>query len=224
MPYNSSSFEKQLARYKAAQAAASVEKMPDDPHRVRARVSTSERGKLQPNTIGVSQLVGDGPQTTPVLRGDQKVDPNMGNQTIIIVQGKKKKPLLLRGWFIFLATTILSTAAIPVFYKEEMKEMMGLLDTVKSTTGVDPLSVTTYKNMIKGKAHESTEPPVAPVAIPADTPEPTMNVHSVVEKAQQKADDVTSRGAGASMKYIEEETKRLNDMAKQLDQQYSGKK
>jgi len=219
MPYNSSSFEKQLARYKAAQAGKAIENVPSiDPHRARARVAAAQ-GRIQPNVVVTSQVVGDGPQSTPVLRPEQLADAELAGQTVIIVKGKKK-PLWARGWFVFLLTTVLSTAAMPIFFKEEMAEMKGLLQTVKTTTGVDPLSMKTYTNMVKGAPVETAPVPEAA----ADVPAPTTDIHAVVDKAQQKAEDVTSRGAGHSMKYIEDETKRLNDMAKQLDQQYNGTK
>lgn len=223
MPYNSSSFEKQLARYKAAQAGKVIEKTPRDPHVAQARIA-SPLGKVQSSAqlVQTSQIIGDGPQTTAVLRGDQKVETAPAGQTVIIIHGKKK-PLWARGWFVFLLTTVISTAAMPVFFKDEMKEMMGLLDTVKTTTGVDPLSIKTYTNLAKGQPAQSQDGMKLVEPAERATPEPT-DIHAVVDQAQQRAEDVTSRGAGHSMKYIEDETRRLNEMAKELDAQYNGTK
>lgn len=206
MPYNSSAFEKQLARYKAAQAGkAAAENTPHDPQRVRARTSM-DYGQVKSSTIGVSQLVGDGPQTTPVLRSDQLKDGAL-SQTVIVIENKKK-PIWLRGWFIFLMTTVLSTAAMPVFFKGEMEQMIGLMASVKSSTGVDPLSINTYTSMVKGGLTQ--------------TPAPTTDIHATVEQARQRAEEVTSQGGAASMEYIQSETQRLNDMARQLNEQYNG--
>jgi hypothetical protein len=51
----------------------------------------------------------------------------------------------------------------------------------------------------------------------------TSDLHEMVDMASQKAAEVTAQGPEHSMQYIEEESKRLNDMAKQFDETYGPK-
>lgn len=225
MPYNSSAFEKQLAKYRNEQASkALADTTPVDPHVVRARVNTG-RGVLTPTANPLASEEGD------LSSRSRKVSAQKPEDLPIDVK-KAKKPFYRRGWFVFLAFSVLSTAAVPVFMKDEMAQLMGVVDSVQASTGVDPLSLDTYKRMFRGE-------PVAPAAegAPAEsaaaaaqpvTPAPVIPVgtdmHALVDAAQAKAAEVSSQGPQQSMQYIEEETKRLQSMAKDFDKQYGGAK
>ncbi|HEY8963683.1 MAG TPA: hypothetical protein VIN59_04385 [Alphaproteobacteria bacterium] len=231
MPYNSSSFERQLAKYKQAQAEKAVAQMPrkyEDPHHVKSQIS-SDRGTIRSYALEPTQMVGDGAQSTPVAKREPIV------LAPIIIQGKK--PLFKRTWFLVLVLTTLPTLAAPVLFKDQWNELMGVADTVRSSTGVDPFAMSTYTNLFKGRAikaepaeqasaPDNTIQPLQPKAqtesaldVTKDMSQP-MDMNNAVEHAQERTEAITSKGADYSMKYIEEETKRLNDAAKQFDQQY----
>jgi hypothetical protein len=53
-----------------------------------------------------------------------------------------------------------------------------------------------------------------------EMPANPMDMGEVMQKVKQKTDSVTSQGAEHSMQYIEDEAKRLQDMAKEIDKQY----
>ena len=226
MPYNSSSFERQLAKYKQAQAEKAVGDMPrkkyesygDDPHKIKSRVNT-DRGSIKSYALEPVQIMGEGAQTAPLVR--ERITP--------IIVAKAKKPFYQRTWFVLLVLTTLPTLAMPILYKDKWHEMMGMATSIKSSTGVDPLAVSTYTNLWKNRGQNNQAAPVqedatntasTPSAIqPEHMAAPTDMTHAV-EKAQERAEEITSQGAGYSMQYIEEEAKRLNDAAKKFDQQY----
>lgn len=229
MPYNSSSFEKQLAKYKQAQAEKVVADMPrkkyevyEDPHQVKSKIAV-DRGAIKSYALDPVQMMGEGGQTAPIAN---KVDLMMSP---IIV--KRKKPLYKRVWFILLVVTTLPTFAAPILFKDEWNQMMGIAASIKTSTGVDPMAVSTYTNMLKRNAAPAAEPAVVQGPAPvretesaldikdSELAEP-MDMHNAVQRAQEKADSITSQGTGYSMKYIEEESRRLNDMAKEFDAQY----
>lgn len=227
MPYNSSSFEKQLAKYKIAQAQKAAGAAPEDPHVTRSRVA-SATGALKPNIVPGTQLVGDGPQTTPVQRADKTYTDDF---TPIIVDARKK-PFYRSGWFIFIIFSIVSTAAMPIFFKDEMNQVLDVASSVKSSTGVDPFAMTTYTNLLKGAPPQPVAPQ-APVQIqPMSTlsqdqnssAQDPLDMRAIAEQVEQNAKAVTSQGSAHSMQYIEEETRRLNEAAKQFDEQYGAPK
>lgn len=218
MPYNSSAFEKQLAKYKAAQAVKAVADIPlkGDGHAVKSRVAAAS-GKVQPNTVTATQLTGDGAQVAPVLREDQRVDAEAA-QTVIIID-KRRQPFYLRGWFLFLLFSVLSTAAMPIFFKDQMKQVFDMADNVKTTTGVDPFALKTYTGMINNNA----APPPGIEAVPGQPSQPAAAGAAIsteaVQAAQDKANAVVQQGPEKSMQYIQDEADRLNKMAKELDKQ-----
>lgn len=206
MPYNSSAFEKQLAKYKAAEGAKKVAEMP---------ASDRERKIVAP----LPSYLKDGGSAGGALRDDQKREA-LAIEPVIVVS--RRKPLYKRAWFAFMLLSVASAIATPVVFKDEMRQLMGVVDTVKTTTGVDPLSLKTYTGMIKGTPVVN---PVAPAqsgagaeAMPSPAINP-MDMQAVMEAAQQRAQGASAQGAEHSMKYIEEETRRLQEMARELEQQ-----
>lgn len=229
MPYNSTAFQKQLAKHRAAEAARTVKAdASPDPHVVRARAS-AERGVLKPAPIDVAAAEEAARKkagiAAPVLRSDQFVDDDYAP---IIVRAPKK-PVYARGWFVFVAFTVLSTAAVPIFFKDEMKQVIAVGDSVKTSTGVDPFSPKTYLDMARGKMAANPPQPspnVNPVPYQGgkQQTQPTANttdMHAVVDQAQERAADVVSKGPAQSMQYIQSETQRLQKMAKEFDDQYN---
>jgi len=221
LPYNSSSFERQLAKHKQAQAAKAVAAIPrkihEDPHKVQSHIS-AERGSIKSYAKDPLQLMGEGAQTTPVItQRDEVIIP-------IIIQ-RSHKPWYKRTWFVLLVITTLPMLFAPILYKEEMTQLKDTASMVKTTTGVDPFALKTYTNMMRGKAAEP-ETPQQPAAViteatPANvTPSDKVDMKQAVQGAQEKAESVTSKGASYSMQYIEEETKRLNEAAKQFDKEF----
>jgi len=66
LPYNSSSFERQLAKYKQAQAEKSVGDLPrkkyemyDDPHQVKSAIPAADRGAIKSYALDPVQMMGE---------------------------------------------------------------------------------------------------------------------------------------------------------------------
>jgi len=225
LPYNSSSFERQLAKYKQEQAQKSVADLPrkkyetySDPHQVKSRVNT-DRGSIKSYALEPVQIMGEGAQTAPLLR----------EAAVPIIIQSHKKPYYKRAWFLFLVLTTLPTLAMPVFYKEQWNEMKGMVSSVRETTGVDPMSASTYTHLFRnrnanapdhGSALHTQQEDSASSMPQEHTLAPPADMGHAVEQAQERAEEITSQGAGYSMQYIELEARRLNDAAKKFDQQY----
>ncbi len=224
MPYNSSAFEKQLAKHKAEQAAKAIADLPDAGHRGALRATPGKgAGKqgVEPRSTPVrsqslQQIIKDGPERKPLHRTDQMLDARDGK---VVVVGRRK-PLYRRTWFVMLVFSVVSTALSPVIFKDEIAHIRGLMEGIKTSTGIDPLSIDTYKDMAKGRLASPTMTGITGntalqpvVAVPA----PTTNTGQVVEQAQERVQGVIRQGPDTSMRYIEEEAKRLEAMARELD-------
>jgi len=241
LPYNSSSFERQLAKYKQAEAEKAVGDLPrkkyevyDDPHQIKSAIPAADRGHIKSYALDPVQLMGEGGQTAPVINRQDVISIQP-----MIVTRSAKKPFYLRTWFVLLVITTLPTLAMPVMFKAQWAEMMGIVDSIKTSTGVDPLSIKTYANMFHHRAAPQQSPeeqadavlhpnePTVPAAASQngvqidknDMAQP-MDMGNAVQKAQERTESITSKGTDYSMKYIEDETNRLNAEARKFDEQY----
>ncbi|NBX67093.1 MAG: hypothetical protein EBQ96_08875 [Proteobacteria bacterium] len=245
MPYNSSAFEKQLAKFKEQQAVkASSEEKLEDAHVTKPRIEVG-CGTINPAAVEPLSVV---PQ--------EKEEPIIPAPVIEAA----KKPFYKQGWFMFLLFSAVTSGAMPIVFKGQMDEMMGMANSVHATSGVDMFSPETYKKIFSGQAltanrHQATEQPATPKQAEetpikkivsrvkaeatakseviktkieqAQTPavtQPPQDIHDIVNMATQKAQEVTAQGPEKSMEYIESEAKRLEEMAKQFDQTYGNKK
>ncbi len=221
MPYNSSSFERQLARYRNEQAAQkALSATGEDQHLVKPKAG-SVRVEIRPGPAVAaqpSQVLGE-QQQRRMEKPEMQTAPH------------GEKPFYRRGWFLFLAFSVLSTAAIPVFFKSEMQMLSGVTDSVRAETGLDLTSAQTYKNMIGQYIHRVPAQPESPDAPQTGSghaePSPgeytaaqPADFHAVVENAQARALEVSKQGSASSLKYIDEEAKRLQQMSRDFDAKY----
>lgn len=224
MPYNSSAFEKQLQKYKneAAKKTAST----DDAHVAKPQVVIG-RGEVQPN-IDLKATPTNAPITT-------EITPDAPPTELI------SKPFYKQGWFLFLLFSAATAMAIPAAMKTNMDGLMDMANMVKSS----PAVATSTQKPATAPQKSSKREPMADIA---EKPSPvlksekiktvvketlsnrniqmqtTSDLHSMVEKAAAQAAEVSAQGPEQSMQYIEEQTRQLQNMAKQFDETYGVKK
>lgn len=245
MPYNSSAFEKQLAKFKEQQAGK--EEKTEDAHVAKPRIEVG-RGTVVPTLAEVSEQAPAKPAPAAVPE-----------ELVVAAAATAPKPFYKRGWFTFLLFSVVTSAAMPVVFKSQMDEMMGMANSVHSSSGVDIFAPDTYRKIFSGAAltanrqqaeSEAQSQPIAenPIrkivskvkaeaaaktevvkskieaseAVPTSTQTPT-DMHEIVNMATQKAQEVTAQGPEKSMQYIESEAKRLQEMAEQFDNTYGAK-
>ena len=203
MPYNSSSFERELARLKAEKAVKQVEGLPlssgDDAHMPKPQAK-GVGGTVIPNRAARASAG----EVIPNKNAPREPDDYEGP----VIVRSSRKAFYKRGWFIFLAFSVLSTAAVPVFFGKETNTMLELASSMKASTGVDPFALKTYTNLLK---HDQAAP---------ETPQPATQ-ETIVEQVQKSPSTPAAQPDTHTMQYIEQESKRVQDMARELDKKFN---
>lgn len=183
MPYNSSAFEAQLAKYKNAKIVKDVADLPDDRHRPQTRIKT-ESGRISPNPDTHAQT----PHSLKTLREAKMEIP----EGMMLVHKKKTSKA---GKFVLL----FMIGCLAVAGVKQRDKVEAMLASITASTGVTVQSVDTSAAISSMGANIGGG-----------------DLMRAMKDAQDKAAAVASQGPAQSMKYIQEETKRLQDMAKNI--------
>ncbi|MCB1538078.1 MAG: hypothetical protein H6865_08065 [Rhodospirillales bacterium] len=226
MSYKSIAFEKQLAKYRQDQAVKSIMDLPDHKHRPAERVQASPQAQTSRGlgagpslrTHSLDEIArASAPQHETPVQTDQVLAAHPAPERDAL----PKKPLYARTWFWALVMLVMVGIAAKPMLSERLAQLHGIAQTIENSTGIDPFSAKTYGDLARGKldapklnaaAADTKTQPLVPV------PAPSHDTAQMMREAQDRADAVARQGSSASMRYIEEETKRLNEMAKEIDQ------
>lgn len=144
---------------------------------------------------------------TPI---EQNENPQIRKRRSTDKTKAKKPPIFLRKWFLGLMIMLFSGLyALQAGY---VRAVRNIGDNVKTATGIDILSVDTYKKLAK----------------PPDE-KPVENFRAAVEATTQTTPDtpikardysVNQEALGNDMSKIQEEAEKLNTMAREFDEQF----
>lgn len=192
MPYNSKAFEQQLARYRSKQIADKVSALPDGHHRPQSRVQ-AEAGQLRPSQLDSQDI--------PISRHQAR----LMERGMALPEGMmlvRKKSFLERPLVWVVLAGVIAGVVIPVFFKPQMNMVLA-----RFTGGAASVQAADLNALGTAGGIEVT---------PAALSTPTGDLGQAMQEAQQRANAIANQGPAQSMKYIEAETKRLQDMARDL--------
>lgn len=145
---------------------------------------------------------------------EQEDNPQKRNRRKSDASKAKKPPIFLRRWFLLILITLFSTLyALQAGY---VRTVRNIGENVKTATGIDILSVDTYKNLAKPPDEEPVKTFRQSVE---DTTKATPDT-----PVQARDYSVNKDALGADLSVIQKEAERLDNMAREFDEQFRTKK
>lgn len=188
MPYNSSAFEAQLAKYKNAKIVKDVADLPDDRHRSQTRIKT-DSSRITPTYDAPKQ----GGESLKSLREAKSHIPD----GMMLVPKKKRASGKL-------FTLLFLVGCLAVAGVKQRDQIQAMIAQVTATTGVASVPAADVPSLSSS---------ISAMGVGGGS------LSDAMAEAEAKAAAVASQGPALSMKYIQDETKRLQDMAKQIGAQ-----
>ncbi|MBU6235909.1 MAG: hypothetical protein KGQ41_08695 [Alphaproteobacteria bacterium] len=247
MPYNSSAFEKFKKNQKVASSAGA-----DDPHVVKSRITVRGEVKAHAPAFTASDTPKAAIHPKEELIETEIVQTKQAKPfyarswflfllfsvitTGIIPLVFKNQMDTLMG----MADTVKTQTGVDAMSPDTYKAMFTGKPLPANRTAVaasdsssappisaapTPESTSTFGKIKQAASKLKGSETPAPTKIAAPTQlQTTGDLHEMVDQAAERAAQVTAQGPEASMQYIQQETERLNNMAKQFDNTYGAKK
>lgn len=130
---------------------------------------------------------------------------------------KPKRPLIFRFWFIMLASTLVSGV---YFVKSgHIKTMRNITNNIEATTGVDVLSISTYKKLLDPISEEEGTNLAPAGAMPNAGFAPNSGPQAMPDGHMPFVAPTNYNAQSMDIRDIEAEALRLDEMAREFDRQ-----